>query len=220
MSFSDFTPDFTPPTPGQHADNVIPRFYLKPEKSIFKSEREGKPVFEDREMVEIRVPGDRKTEVHSYVKEEHKRRWPQYYAAFKAQQEAPTEGTPLAEWPKVTRSQVEELGFFHIKTVEQLANLSDDQLSKCLPMGGFPLRDAAKRMLEQAAGSAPAEKLAAENSELRGTMEAMKAQMDAMREQMDKMVAATANAAPLALTNAEPAPIIAPSLSDQLGQSE
>jgi NAD(P)-dependent dehydrogenase (short-subunit alcohol dehydrogenase family) len=174
-------PEFFMPsnTPGGERDNAIPRFYILPVQNAFKTQQEGRPIYEEREMVEILVPGDRRNTWDGMVKEEHRRRWPRQYEAFKAGLEAPAEGTAIRDWAPVNRAQAEEFAFGHVKTVEALAGLSDDQLNKVMPMGGHDLREKARRFLEQAAGAAPAEKLAAENAELRATIDQLKGQVSA-----------------------------------------
>jgi phage gp37-like protein len=184
MSFTD-TPDFV--TGADKHDTAFPEFSMEPIKNNFRSEREGKPVFEDAEFVTIRVPGDRKTEWHGRVTEEHRRRWPTQYAAFKAQQDAPTEGTPLKEWAALTRSQVLELAAANVKTVEQLAALPDDLLHRAVSMGGFALREKATRFLEQAAGVAVAERLAAEKEEAQANMQVMQQTIDALRSEVEAL---------------------------------
>lgn len=191
MSFSD-TPDFIPSA--DKSDTAIPRFYTKPVQNNFKSEQEGRPVFEDRDFVEILVPGDRKTVSDGFVRDEHKRRWPRHYAAFKAQSEIPLDGTPVEQWASITRSQAEELKFAHVRTVEQLAALPDDALNKTMSMGGYALREKAQRHLEALAGSAPMEKLAAENAAKDAKIAAMDAQMKDLLARVDAMTAAKANA--------------------------
>lgn len=137
------------------------RFYLRPVLQELKSAQAGRPIYEDREYVEITVPGNRGSVHDTPVKEEHRRRWPTLYRAFKDGQEAPSEGTPLLEWPALSRSQVEELAHFHVRTVEQLAGLPDDALGRVVAMGGFALREKAQRFLDHAAGLAPLEAMAA-----------------------------------------------------------
>lgn len=171
----DGTPDFS--TSGNDRDTAIPRFFLQPVQNQFLSDKEGRPIFEDKEYIEIRVPGDRKTEWIGSVKEEHRQRFPRHYAAFKLQQEVPLDGTPISEWAAVTRSQTEELAFAHIKTIEQLAALSDDGLAKSVSMGGFTLREKAQRYLEQAKGNAPMEALAAEAAAQRETIAVLEQQI-------------------------------------------
>lgn len=183
------TPDFQV-TGGPNRDSAIPRFYMKAVKNEFETQRQGRPIFRDVEYVEINVPGDRRTVVDRAVTDEHRRRWPREYEAFKAGQELPVEGTALEEWGGVTRSQVEELRPFKIRTVEQLAALSDDQLGKAVPMSGFSLREKAQRFLEQAKGAAPMEKLAAENEDLKASMQVRDDRIKALEEQVQKLLAA------------------------------
>jgi hypothetical protein len=156
-------------------DRVIPRFYVKPIRMNFQSEKEGREVWEDHEYVEIIVPGDSKNIVHEAVKEHHRERWPTQYQRFKSHMEAPSEGTPLEEWAAVGASMVMELKSHHVRTVEHLAGLSDSQLSKVCPMGGHALRERAKRFLEQVDAEKPI-------AELTQQVEALKAEIAAMRE--------------------------------------
>jgi len=174
-------------TPGAaEKDITIPRFYMRPVKNEFRTKLEGRPIFDDVEYVEIVIPGQKST-VDERVKDEHRQRWPDRYRAFKDNQEAPEHGTPLSEWPGVTRGQVEELSYFHIRTVETLAALDDAALSRAIPMGGFAIRDKARRYLDAAKGAAPADALAAENEQLRETISAMKEQIDQMAEEIQKL---------------------------------
>lgn len=186
MSFID-TPDFDPEA--RKRDNARPRFYVDTVKNEAASAKEGKPVYFDREMVEILVPGDRRTLVVQIVKDEHRQRFSREYAHFKQGLEPPTDGTPLSELPGINRGQVEELAFAHVKTVEQLVNLSDDQLMKTVPMGGLGLRQKAKRWLDNAAGAQPMEKLAAENEAQAATIKQLQDQMAQMQKAVDAVTA-------------------------------
>ena len=60
-------------------------------------------------------------------------------------------GTPLEAWPVITRSQVEELKHFRVRTVEDLAALSDAATAS--GMGLQSLKQKAKAFLEAAAGN-------------------------------------------------------------------
>jgi hypothetical protein len=183
----DDTPDFD--AGADKGDNARPRFFTEPVRNNYRSDTEGRPVFEDREFVTILVPGDRKTEWSGYVKEEHKRRWPREYASFKAGLETPVEGTPLKEWAVITRSQVEELRFAHILTVEQLATLPDDALNRSVSMGGYQLREKAKRWLDAQAGNSQTEALAAENDRQREIIADMERKYTALAESVAALTA-------------------------------
>lgn len=159
--------EFTdPPMPGAPKKPAIPIFKTVPVQMEFASAQAGRPIFEDREFVTIVIPGDRNAMAHEPVREEHRNRWPKEYEAFKAGKETPLEGTPLAEWPGMIRARVEELAYFHIRTVEELAGLNDAQLQK-IGMGARAERDKARLFLDAARnGSAPLERMVAKNLQL------------------------------------------------------
>ena len=123
------------------------RFYIKTVQDMTKSEAEGRPVFKEKEYIEIRFPGNRTDAVARPATLDDKARFARHYEAFKRREEVPEEGTPLAEWPIITRTQVEELAFFNVKTVEQLAAVPDHQAQKF--MGFNTLRQKARDFLEQ-----------------------------------------------------------------------
>jgi hypothetical protein len=138
---------------------AVPVFFTEAVRMDFKSKQAGRDIFEDREFVRILIPGDRRSAPVEPVNDEHKKRWPREYEAFKAGTEAPLEGTPLADWPQIGRARVEELAYFHIRTVEQLAAVNDAQLQQ-LGMGARGEREKAKVFLEVAArGTAPLSRL-------------------------------------------------------------
>ncbi|HZH06909.1 MAG TPA: hypothetical protein VEY69_09565, partial [Lautropia sp.] len=96
--------------------------------------------------------------------------------AWKAgQQDTAVTGTPLSMVPWLTRSQVEELAYFKVKTVEHLAAISDANVSSIGPIQA--LKQRAIDFLKAAAGAAPLEQLRAELSEKDTQIEAMKRQL-------------------------------------------
>jgi hypothetical protein len=148
-------------------------FFTEAVKMEFKSKQEGRPIFEEQERVRIVVPGNRGSVVVEPVNDEHKKRWPEQYGAFKAGREQPLEGTPLREWPHscMTVAKAEELAYFHIRTVEQLAAITDDKLNN-LGMGARELRQTARTFLEAAKnGIAPLERILARLEKAEGDVE-------------------------------------------------
>lgn len=127
---------------------LLVRFFYKEVQDQTKTQEEGRPIFVEKEYVEIRVPGQRDAQACRPATHADKQRFHRHYAAFKERLEAPTEGTPLSEWPLITRSTAEELAFLHVKTVEHLAGLGDTQLGKI--MGGYGLKEKAIKWLEYA----------------------------------------------------------------------
>src|SRR5262252_50414 len=100
----------TPAIDQKNPKPAIPRFHTEAVKMEFASAQAGRPIYEEREFVDIVIPGDRRSSIHEPVNEEHRARWPREYEAFKAGREAPLEGTPLSAWPsaRMTRARVEE----------------------------------------------------------------------------------------------------------------
>lgn len=154
------------------------RFHMHPRKDEDRSTKEGRPIFADTEYVEITVPGDKGNQIDRPARDDDRQRFPRQYAAFKSGKGETHNGTPLSEWPQVTRSQVEELAYFRVKTVEQLAELSDGNARNVGPI--LALRQKAKDFLEKAKGGAVESRLRAELDERDSKLAAMQAQIDAL----------------------------------------
>jgi hypothetical protein len=163
-------------------DNLIPVFYMKAVQNNFESEKQGRAIWEEVPYVEIMIPGDKLSEVHEKVKEHHKERWPDKWAAFKANQEAPTDGTPLDDWPPVSRAIAMQLSSSNVRTVEALADLSDLQLSKVMPMGGNALREKARAWLKTAEEMAPL-------ADMQAALAAETAKREALERQVQELSA-------------------------------
>jgi hypothetical protein len=134
---------------------TIPQFYSEAVENTFRSQQAGRPQFDEVEFVRLIIPGDRNSSPVMRVTDEERNRWPKEYEAFKKGLELPLEGTPLIEWPPINKSQVMELAYFHIQTVEQLAAVNDAQLQR-MGMGTRALRELAKEYLDIANnGTAP-----------------------------------------------------------------
>lgn len=160
----------------QQKDTAMAEFYNAAIQNNFKSEREGRAIFEDKIFIRIRTPGDRHTEVDREHKEEDKYRFPLQWARFQQQEAQTLEGTPLEEWPAMTPALVRTLKAVNVPTVEALAGVSDGNLSS-LGMGGRIWRDKAMAWLSSAKDGAFASKMVAENADLKAKIEAMEANL-------------------------------------------
>lgn len=159
----------------QEAERLFVRFSVEARKDEAASLEAGRPVFKDVEYIEIMVPGDRQNIIHRPVRETDKEKFSKAYAAWKQGLAEPSQGTPLSQWPQVTRAQVEELAFYGIRTVEHLAGVSFANAQKL----GTVQRHikAAQDWLAAAKDSAHVAQLRAENEALRNEMEVLKEQM-------------------------------------------
>jgi hypothetical protein len=153
--------------------SVFVKFYIRPFQDEAKSVEEGRPIFKDKEYVEIRTPGNQTNIIQRPVTDMDKQRFRGAYAAFKAGDAEQIIGTPLTETPWITRSQAEELAYLRIRTLEQLANVGDDVCTR-IP-GMFKLKQRAQAALERAEKTAPFIAMQAENEAMKNRLDAMEA---------------------------------------------
>lgn len=157
-----------------HDDKLIAFFHIEAVKNQTKSDEQGRLVCDDIEHITIITPGQRDTLV-TEVTDHYRRRFSKRYEAWKARQEAPAEGTPLTEVPWLTKSQIAEFNWMHVKTVEQLVNLSDAVAQKFMDFHKIKAR--AQRFLDAAKEAAPDLKLEAELAKRDEELAELKAQM-------------------------------------------
>ena len=163
--------DFHSSSESKMDESLAVKFFYKERQDKAKTAEAGRPIFKEVEHIDIRVPGKRDPQACRPATHADKQRFPRHYDAFKRRVELPEVGTPLAEWPKITRSQVEELSFLGVKTVENLINISDTNLGNF--MGGHDLKRKAKAWLELA----DADAVTAERDTLLSEVAELKAQM-------------------------------------------
>ena len=151
------------------------------------------------------IPGDNLTEIDTYAQESHKQRFPRQWAHYQNQVAIHQDiiGTPLEQWPQVTRSQADELRGLKFHTVESIADCSDQQLQRIGMVAGMSphnFREKAKAFLNLASNSAEVAQREAELQALRSENDKIKAETDAklakMQEQMEALLAAVAEKTP------------------------
>lgn len=176
---------------------LLVKFFVKAKEDKTATLEQGHPVFKDTEYVEIRVRGNRDPQACRPATHADKQRFPRHYEAFQKRVELVEDGTPLAEWPQISRSQIEELAFLNVKTVEQLAIVNDKVCAQM--MGGYTLKQRAADWLKSSNATA----LIANN-------EALKAQVKSLEEKVAKMLASMEKApeieAPAPISEEEDAP--------------
>jgi hypothetical protein len=137
----------------QHADygedtKLNVQFSTEPVFSKKETYLAGVSKYVDMDFITITVPGNRDLIVHRPVTEFDIWRFPHEHAAFKRGQEAAVIGTPLDMWPGLQPSQIAELKHQGIRTVEQLATLSDS-VSGTL-RGFYAMKHKAQQFLDDA----------------------------------------------------------------------
>lgn len=161
------------------------QFIRRPVLQPFRTEKEGRPIYEDVDFIRIFTPGNNLNIIDTPVREEHKQRFPRQWQMFSNAHSADTRevGTPVTQWPYLTASQGEEFKALKFFTVEQIANASDMQLQSLGMVGGaqpYVIRDRARAYLAAAAGTAVPEAQAAELAEAKLQMAEMQKQLNAL----------------------------------------
>jgi hypothetical protein len=153
-------------------DHLLVKFFMHPRKSQAKSEEAGRPIYQEEPYVQIMQPGNKDSIVIRPATDMDKHRFAEHFRKFEARESQDVvEGTLLDEWAGISRSQAEELKFLNVKTVEQLAGMSDSNAQNV--MGLNMLKQKANKFMETAEANATDEKFAA----LEAKYEALMAQM-------------------------------------------
>ncbi len=180
--------DFTQNQQSAQDEKLLVKFFTKQVPDKKATEKEGRPIFKDVEYVDIKVPGNRTGGACHPALFRDKQRFPRHYAAFKERTEMPIEGTPLGEWPLISRSQAEEMAFYNVKTVEQLVSMSDTNASKFLGMQ--VLKRKAAKWLEDSVDTArinQIENLETSNLEKDEKINSLEEKLMALVEKVDGM---------------------------------
>jgi hypothetical protein len=164
------------------SDPTQPRFFMDPVQDEAATAREGRPIFRERELVQLLIPGSPNQPTFE-VNDEYRKRWPTQYEQFKKGLEPALNGTPLEQWPILNRSMVLELKALQIFTVEQLAALSDVHLQQ-IKMAGRRLRDLAQAYLDDSKHEALLTEVTRRNEEL----ETRLAEQDAKIASQDELL--------------------------------
>jgi hypothetical protein len=162
--------------PVQDTRGTRAEFALHAKKNNAKSLEAGRPIYDDVPYIQVWIAGQ-KDVVHHPVNDQDKRNYPREWAAFIANQDQSTaSGTPLGMLPGISKGLVEEAAYFKVRTIEDLANMPETNVS-ALGMGWPAVRQAARDYIEAAKGAAPIAAVRAENELLRNQLEALQRQV-------------------------------------------
>lgn len=153
-------------------------------KNEFRSEHEGRAVYDQFYCVELQWPGDNtKTFKHRFPITQTQNEWIERFSrqweAFKNSKEQTPDGTPIELWPPLDKKRVFELKANKIYTVEQIAGLTD-ATGPVIGMEWRKMRDQANAFLHPEISTVQLSKLSRENEDLKHQMEAMQQQLAAL----------------------------------------
>lgn len=156
-------------------DQLGIRFYM----DAVEVPSRGPQQFEDREFLEILIPGGDVVVRELAPNDPYKERFKVQYSAWKSGQTEPV-GTPL-EAPFLKPSLKRTLQAIGVDTLEQLAALDDHAVQK-IGMGGLDLRKKALAFLQSQSDADYVSRQADAEKQLQDQNEALKAELEALRE--------------------------------------
>lgn len=150
-------------------ERLVVQFKHHPVKNENATREAGRPIFDDMEVCEIRIPGARAVSVFPATAVSHKagdsfygteefevtyaERFSHQYRQFKNDMAQTIRGTPLAHAPFLTQARRAELRALNIYTVEQLAHMDGEEL-KALGLGGRDLKNSAQEYMTSSQANA------------------------------------------------------------------
>jgi hypothetical protein len=123
--------------------NFTVRFFQEKVQMGFLSEQAGHPVFEDRDFIQINIPGDMSNIIEREATEIDRTQFASLFAAYKQGLEPSVDGMPVEQWAKLTKAQAANYKAQNFQTVEQIAEMSDHACGS-VGMGATSDRAAAK----------------------------------------------------------------------------
>ena len=181
-------------------DLLAVKFSWHAKKNQTESDKQGRPIFKDVAYVTIMSPGNKDSIVKRPATEMDIARFAKHYKLFMDREDqSKIEGVPLSEWPCMTRSMVEELKYYNIQTVEQLAGVSDSNAQGI--MGIAALKQKAADYLVASKDEATSIALAAADNRL----EALEARLEELSSENKRLVEGAAGG-----DQAAPAPLPVP----------
>lgn len=169
-------------------------FFHLPVIHGLESKAAGREVFVSKPHVRIKVAGQDKDVFVGPVNEQIKRDYAEEWEKFQQGNELPLVGTPLERWPFLTPERVLNLKSLNFRTVEDVAAAPDFAVQR-IGMGGYALRDEARKFLSLAQASADVSHMEELRAAVAAKDEALRLQGEqiaAMQVQMAELLARTA----------------------------
>lgn len=105
------------------------------------------------------------------------------YEAWKQGHEIPLDGTPLGAWPGINEAQAQVFRAAGIKTVEQVADITDAMISRVALPGVRDLKAQAKAFLSNVDKAASAAKVTEQDDKIKALEEQLSAAMELLEQQ-------------------------------------
>lgn len=169
------------------AKGLLVKFFRGTVQDPVESAKAGYPKHRAVEMIRIIVPGDRDNIVEREVLPIDLQRFESIYSRWKAQGDGPEmDGLPLTAWPSMDAALAEDLRYWKIYTVEQLAALPDNLLQKIGPLHEW--RKKAQNFLAAAKDNAVLERFQADAKSKDAEIASLKEMVARLNEKLEDFV--------------------------------
>lgn len=189
------------------------RFEKRSRRNAYKSDLEGRPIYEPIDYIRIQQPGERDQWVGP-VTEAHKARFPRQWEQYQQETDQTPEGTPVALLFPNEPHIIELLLDLKVQTVEQLAGLTEQAIDR-LGMDGRKYVTKAQAAMDKSEALREVTKLTHELEDARDELKTLKdanntlqARMAALEEMMEERPRQRPKAK-LPMLEEEPAPVAA-----------
>ena len=172
------------------------QFYKHAELDSFASREANRKIFVEYAYIRILSPANRLNIIERRATDDDKIRFDAAYGRYLTSGDQLQVGTPLAELPGMSQSQVLEMKHLKVETIEQLAGIPDTT-AQLLGTGGQTLKQNAMRYLARHANS-----------------EALSLEVADLRAKLDKLLAERAQVQTVAVSDVKvSATVVAPAVT-------
>lgn len=151
----------------------------------FETEKAGRAIYKTCPFISIIFPGDKSKKTYRPATDKDKTRFPQQWAAFEKGEKAIENGTPVAQWNYLSKSQALELKHMGFWTVELLANASDTAISSLI--GGNAIRAQAQTFIAATKDDSKFTAMTAENEKLKITVDMQNSVIETLKLRLDAL---------------------------------
>lgn len=170
--------------PTMNGGQAIAKFYTQSVKDEALTASRGRYASREIEMIRIIIPGDKHNVVERRIKPTDAVKYPREYEAFRKMEDFVPDGTLLSNWGLISRAQVDDLKYQNIYTVEQLSQISDENLP-ALGLGARKLRKHAEEFLKASETGRASAQLVEENSRLSASVSLLTKQIEELSRRFE-----------------------------------
>lgn len=145
----------------------------------------GRPIYKPQEFITIVAPGDKNNVVDRPVWPIDAKRFAMQLRNWRETKQNVVPGTPLAAWPVISEALRLELEYFHIHTIEALAELNDQ--AALANMGFMTLKQKAKDFLAAAKDNSHLTKMRKELEERDNKLAAQESMLRDLQKKIEEL---------------------------------